>query len=216
MRAYLGLTCHFICDEWKIISYFFGSHTEQKILSEFEEIIDEFKIRSTVYKAVTDNASNMKKAFADDLSLPGFINEADIDMEIERESDKKISDDEEAENNSEFDSILKTVPDRISCFAHTLQLCVKDGISASSRLTSTISKVRRIVNHVKKSTAATERLEELSGKSLVSKYETRWNSQLKMIQRVLEVEVNDVVEKRVLHLSAYDKNRLREFVEVFE
>lgn len=37
-----------------------------------------------------------------------------------------------------------------------------------------------------------------------------------MVQRVLEEEVNDVVEKKDLHLSAFDKNLLREFVEIFE
>lgn len=79
-------------------------------------------------------------------------------------------------------------------------------------LMSTISKKARIVNHMKKSTAATEKLERLFGNTLISKNETCWNSQLKMVRRVLEVEENGVVDKRKLHLSAYDKNRLREFV----
>ena len=65
---------------------------------------------------------------------------------------------------------------------------------------------------MKKSTIATQKLESLSAKTLISRNETRWNSQLKMVQRVLEVKVNDVVEKKDLHLSAFDKN-LQRFVE---
>lgn len=67
MHAYFSLTCHFISEEWKIVSYLFACkqmfscHTGERIFLEFEEIIDKFKTRSTVYKAVTDNASNLKR-----------------------------------------------------------------------------------------------------------------------------------------------------------
>ena len=222
-HAYFGLTCHFISDEWKLVSYLLtyrqmsGSHTGGRITSEFEDIIDEFCIQKTVFKAVTDNASNMKKTFGNSLSLPGFSSTMD-NVEEHTESDAELeismSDDEDTkDSNSQFDSIMEKIPDRVSCFAHTLQLCVRDGlteVTASARLTSSINKVARILNHVKKSTIATEKLESLSAKTLISRNETCWNSQLKMIQRVLEEEVNDVDDNKDLHLSAFDKNLLRE------
>ena len=43
MHAYLGITCHFVTKEWKVLSLlilcsqFRGHHTAEKILSEFEE-----------------------------------------------------------------------------------------------------------------------------------------------------------------------------------
>ena len=37
-----------------------------------------------------------------------------------------------------------------------------------------------------------------------------------MARRVLQVEVNDTVEKKELQLTSLDKNLLREFVEIFE
>ena len=37
-----------------------------------------------------------------------------------------------------------------------------------------------------------------------------------MVRRVLQVEVNDAVQKKELHLSVFDKNLLHEFVEIFE
>ena len=63
---------------------------------------------------------------------------------------------------------------------------------------------------------ATEKIECLYGKTLVSKNETRWNSQLKMVRRLNEIDVDKVVDRRELHLSAYEKLVLREFVEVLE
>ena len=101
---------------------------------------------------------------------------------------------EEREEQDQLD-VLDNL-ERISCFTHTLQLCIKDGINASRQVTKAIAKVAHIVNHVKKSTKATEKLESLFKKTLISKNETRWNSQLKMIRRAIKVDVNGVVEKR--------------------
>ena len=75
MHAYLGVTCHILI-EWKMVSYLLackqilGPHTAENILANFEEILDEFDVRAKVFKVVTDNTSNMKKAFT--VSLPGF------------------------------------------------------------------------------------------------------------------------------------------------
>lgn len=94
--------------------------------------------------------------------------------------------------------MLQLVPDgpeHISCFAHMLQLCVKDGINASRQVARAIAKVVRIVNHVKKSAKATEKFESLFDKVLISKNETR-NLQLKMVQRAIEIDVNEALEKR--------------------
>ena len=59
-------------------------------------------------------------------------------------------------------------------------------------------------------------LESLFHKTLVSKNETRLNSQLKMVRRVIELDVNEVVEKREFHLTVHEKNILQEFVEIFQ
>ena len=59
-------------------------------------------------------------------------------------------------------------------------------------------------------------MEALYGKTLVAKNETRWNSQLKMIRRIVEVDVDKVVEKTELSLTSYEKAVLRELVEVLE
>ena len=85
MHAYLGVTCHILI-EWEIVSYLLdcwqilAAHTGENILAHFEEIVHNFQIRSKIiiFKAITDNASDMKKAFTP-ISLPGFVL-ADSDM----------------------------------------------------------------------------------------------------------------------------------------
>ena len=63
---------------------------------------------------------------------------------------------------------------------------------------------------------ATEKIERLYGKTLVFKNETRWNSQLKMVRRLIEIDVDKVVDRREQHLNAYEKLVLQELVEVLE
>ena len=41
----------------------------------------------------------------------------------------------EDDSTAQLDSLVEKIPDSISCLAHTLQLCIKDGLSASARLT---------------------------------------------------------------------------------
>ena len=59
-------------------------------------------------------------------------------------------------------------------------------------------------------------METLYGKTLIAKNVTRWNSQLKMVRRIVEIDIQKVVEKRHLHLTSYEKAVLRELVEVLE
>ena len=48
------------------------------------------------------------------------------------------------------------IPQRVSCFTHTLQLSIKDGLNCCRQLTSILAKASRVVNHVRKSKIATE------------------------------------------------------------
>ena len=213
MHAYLGITCHFVTKEWEVLSLLIscsqlhGHHTGENILSEFEEVVSRAGISLKVYRVVTDNASNVRKAFE---SLPGF--------DIEKDSDDEDDQMEESEDSDvdvmQLDQI--EIPQRVPCFAHTLQLAINDGLKSCRSISSIVTKASRIVNHVRKSTIATEKMEALYGKTLVAKNETRWNSQLKMVRRIVEVDVDKVVEKRELSLTSYEKAVLRELVEVLE
>ena len=130
---------------------------------------------------------------------------------VDDSSNSSDSDDNEDEDDDELE-----IPQRVACFAHTLQLCVKDGLKASSTISAVLRKAGRVVSHCRKSTLATEKVEELFGKTVIAKNETRWNSQLKMVRRLVEIDVDKVVDKREFQLNAYEKVVLRELVEVFE
>ena len=131
-----------------------GRHTGENIVSELEEIVTRLKISDKVYRVVTDNASNVKKAFADKVSMPS--------VEVEAESEESEQEDEDIEETDGSDAEVEAVE-----------------LEKINILQRVLAKAARNVNHVKKSTVATEKIERLYGKTLASINETRWISQLK-------------------------------------
>ena len=82
--------------------------------------------------------------------------------------------------------------DSAGCFAHTVQLCVNDGI-LSQRYVSDLVKVgHRIIGHFKHSSSAMDRLHSLQAElnlpkhQLIQDFPTRLNSTFFMLQRLLE------------------------------
>lgn len=105
----------------------------------------------------------MVKAFA----LPGYFIE---EQEDEDEDDSNLQtttvdvDDvaEFIEGSMICDTTDNTAlfPERIPCFAHTLQLTEKDGLKEGGQLRSVISKISNFVSFVRKSHHASEILEK--------------------------------------------------------
>ena len=130
---------------------------------------------------VTDNAANMVKAF----SLPGMESLVMIpnDDDANDASDEDDNDDlQEVTVTDEFDFLP---PHRSLCFAHTLQLVVKDGLEQAGQMKNVIAKVGNLVSHVRRSTSATDLFDSCTKLQAANK--TRWNSQLKMLRSVLKV-----------------------------
>ena len=92
-------------------------------------------------------------------------------------SSSDIDSEEETDTN---DSVLVDsskfafLPKHHGCFAHVLQLVVKDGMKECGHLGKIISKASAIVAHVNRSAYATELLENFN--KLQSANITRWNS----------------------------------------
>ena len=107
-----------------------GSHTGQRVAEELEIIINEFELQSKIRFIVSDNASNMKKAMHvlfDDL--------LDTDAETESNTLDHYFDDPSLWQDTDdvsLDSEMQPVYDRrdrrIPCFAHSLQLIIRDGL----------------------------------------------------------------------------------------
>ena len=229
MHSYLGITCHFLTESLELKSLLlscnrlYGRHTGEHILSEFDRIASTFNITDKIFQIVTDNASNMRKAFP---TLPGFeLEDIDSDSESESSGAEEVDEDNDVVDLSSMNEIETNsgkVYHRLSCFAHTIQLSVKDGINECRSLTNSLKKASRIVSHFHKSTIDTESLENVFDKVLIAKNETRWNSQLMMVRRLIEADdasdLNSIISnsKRELLLTASDKSALRELVNIFD
>ena len=211
MKGFLWITGHFILD-WTMQTVmiackrFKGRHSAENIRLEYEEAISAYEISEKIMTIVTDNASNMTRAF--DLSLPGYVTE----KEANKDDDSDVEDDSpdsSEENSSHEDPLTECLPTHSRCYAHSLQLVVKDGLKdASQHLKNVISKASNIVSHVRKSIHATNILE--GEKRLQAANATRWNSQLKMIRSVLEAPDEKIKLLDVQQLTAYEKKLLHE------
>lgn len=106
----------------------------------------------------------MKKGFNDrQTQLPGFedLHESDSesDSEMELQLGRESREEVEFIETMDLDTTVSNHYQRVSCFAHTLQLCVNDGIKECTPLKIPLSKARKIVSHVRKSTLETENVE---------------------------------------------------------
>ena len=178
-------------------------------MEQFQITVSDFNINSKLTFIVTDSAANMLKAF----SLPGFetINECvhESDESDDDDSDcvfTEIADDE----TSQFYDDLSNISQHIPCFAHTIQLVIKDGFKEVHNIAKVLKKASTIVSFVKKSTIAADLLE--SEKCLRSANITRWNSQLLMLRSILRIPEDKLNSLDTVHLSTYDRNILHDIV----
>ncbi|CAF3358442.1 unnamed protein product [Rotaria sp. Silwood2] len=207
-RSYLGVTCHLIDSKMSPQSYlidfvrFKSPHTSENIRQLTEDILERFNIKEKVFKVITDNASSMIKAYnfgiftseEDDVydhqmnstlkEDPTFDQYDDhIELENFRGVDVYPAEDiEEYEDSSRF---------RLSCFLHTLQLCVRDGLKSASYMSKTLDKCRALAKVSHKSTKIADALEELT-KCISKANITRWNSDFLLIKSILSIGKNDL------------------------
>lgn len=211
MRSYIGITAHFVSC-WTLHSAmlscnrFIGRHTGERIYDEYETTMELFKITSKVKHVITDHASNMMKAF----NLPGY----ERNEEMEEDDDTNI-DEEDIDFTSidDYNDSLDLPVEHHGCFAHALQLIVKDGFKKAGQVNRVIAKCSKLVSHVRKSTVATEILE--LEKKLQIANSTRWNSQLKMIRSVLAVDPLKLEElKEAPTITLHERNILKDLIEI--
>ncbi|KAJ8367340.1 hypothetical protein AAFF_G00320740 [Aldrovandia affinis] len=225
--GYLGVTCHFITGDWQIKSALLaclplaGHNTAQHVLSEFEEISHTHGIVGKVFRVVADPFPCWSG-----FQLPGFCLHG---SEEEEDGEEDNSDEEmgagvgvgmEAVDNS-LD--LCFGPCRIACFTRTLGLCVREGLRSSPQLSIALTKAACFYNYVT-ATVPPEKLGQVFGTGGVrappgiTHGEQCWNWQLKAVRRMLESAefLEDIVDRHDLTLSSFEKEVLRELVDVME
>lgn len=106
--------------------------------------------------------------------------------------------------------------DHHPCFAHMLNLIVKDGIGKAGQIGNVIKKCSKLVSFVRKSAVATDILQ--GQKKVEANNATRWNSQLKMIRSVLAVDESKLsdLEGAPCKLSSHDRNVLQDVIGILE
>jgi hypothetical protein len=84
---------------------------------------------------------------------------------------------------------------RIPCFAHTIQLVVKDGLQETKPFLSSLEKVSAIAKLSHTCSKFSEKLESMKI-SIPRAVVTRWNSQFLLVERILSIpsfELNEIL-----------------------
>ena len=213
MRGFLGITCHLLQD-WNLTSLmltctrFKGSHTAENIAQVYEDVLAEYRIENKFLTAVTDNAANVVKAF----NLPGFGSTEECDASSSSESDDEDHENDDPIGPIDLHDSMFYVPTHITCFAHTLQLVVNDGLKEARSIERILAKVAKIIAFVRKSIIASDILE--GERRLQTKVATRWNSALISIRSFLEVSQDKLRQLDTVTLTSYERRVLRELVDI--
>ena len=240
-HAFIGMTAHmFNCVSGKPSSLlmtfksFKGSHTGESISQIVTEALAEFSIQDKVHYIVTDNASNMRKAM-DFVFSPGprgdieswLMSAGTVDADDSLSVTDGIVDDESLYEDlppDDMDSVCIIAGERIPCFAHSLQLTVRDGLQKTAVSRTAVAKCAKIANLVHQSAQFKEHFEEAFGRtrSVPSSNETRWNSVFQQISCVVSLDSSKLaatVNKAGhanLALTVKETQQLRELVEILE
>lgn len=193
--------------------------------------MQEWGINSTnILMVVSDNGSNMKAVqLLNDRYFQQQCGEDDEDDEDgESEGNDQDVEEDESENGEgddertdaeviELADLQDVVPyRRLMCMAHSIQLVIN---KAYVHYDTLITKARRIVGRVKKSSVAVEKLKKTTGKMLLSDNSTRWNSTFRMAERLIELKdaVNQVlIEQKCDTLLVSDWARLSEMCQLLK
>ena len=199
LEAIIGVRIHFFDEQFslrmKTIAYrHFGErHTGENIAHEFESIIDEYGIPiSEMGYQVTDNASNMLKAFQLFAEHAAEFENSSSEANDEDEDDflEILDGDENQPENSSTTLVMGLGSRHLPCCAHTLQLVVKDALKSDEVARNIIQEANSVVTFFRRSLFWNEELKKSSGGlTLLAAVPTRWNSSYTMLKRLAQDDV---------------------------
>uniref|UniRef100_A0A3B4ZNS1 Uncharacterized protein n=1 Tax=Stegastes partitus TaxID=144197 RepID=A0A3B4ZNS1_9TELE len=199
LRSFLGVTAHVCCktkDSYALESYlldwrcFTGRHSGERIASAFEEITEEDGIRQKISYIITDNAANMKCAFK--VHMPQQQSD-DSESEEENLDDEHLWEDMTSVEDTE---LPWSSVERLSCFAHSLQLVVNDGMKEVWAVSRTIAKTSRFTTLLHSSSQFKDKFEAMfdTSKTVPAANNTGWNSTFKQVQSLTALDHKALTE----------------------
>uniref|UniRef100_A0A915DYR1 Uncharacterized protein n=1 Tax=Ditylenchus dipsaci TaxID=166011 RepID=A0A915DYR1_9BILA len=187
-HAYLGVTLHFVRRS-RLERMFFGlremdkDHTAENILTATEELLGKFDLSlDRIFKIVTDNGSNVVAAFKD-IQIIDFNTEY-----VDDDDDDEDYDEGNLSNIPDESILLEAFPQRISCFAHSLQLVILKFFKDDVIFFSGYKKMMDVVKKVKISPKLKKELHKRCGATVKLPSTTRWGSLIEVIRQFLEVK----------------------------
>jgi len=205
MHSYIAVTVHTFVN-WEAKSHllhfaaFKGSHIGAKIAAELDNVISKHKIQEKVVHIVSDNASNMRKAFQ--LLCENAMDEDENSRTTyDIVDDDSLFDDLEEIDAQEVSQVIdRNCLSRLSCFAHSLQLDIKDAMDKCASARPVMAKCCKLANYCHQSAVFREQFEIKFGQghSLPSTNVTRWSStywQLWGVQQLDEQLLTELVRQ---------------------
>jgi len=206
MHAFLGTTCHYFSDttspalQSSLLQFqkFSGSHTGVRIADYIQAGLKEYQLNGKTVGIVADNASNMRKALQ---LLESSCSEGSL-MDSDENTDDDNDDDGGNSATGADDNLWQDISDtdmeaatsgfniRVACFAHTLQLTVRDGLDHVHFLRPVMGKCSKLSNLVHQSAMFRASFEQQfgSGHSIPVLNDTRWNSTYRQYSAILSLD----------------------------
>ena len=169
---------------------FMGSHTSKSIAAKIEKTIDDFKLRGKVEFIVADNASNMCKVLS-------VLKELLTNDENEKEEtviipldDKTLFQDLDEEDRLDVEeALIKNSVERLACFAHSLQLVIKDRFDNCAVIRPLIEKCTALSSKCHQSAQFKESFEIKfdRSRSIPVANNTRWSSTYRQLLAISQL-----------------------------
>jgi hypothetical protein len=160
-------------------------------------------INDKIFCVISDNASHMVKTFS--FPVPGY-SDSDEQFWLDNDTIEDYCDPEESESENPF-------PKHKRCYAHSLQLVIKDAFEECGQtIQKVIAKISKVVSHVRKSVFSSEVLEDEN--RLQACNATRWNSQMHMIRSMVNIPDEKFEKLECASITAYDKKVLCEICKI--
>jgi hypothetical protein len=110
---------------------------------------------------------------------------------------------------------------RLSCFAHSLQLAIRDGLKDAPYLSKSLSKCIKLARKSHKSSKIADLLEDI-GKTINRSNITRWSSEYLLIKSIIGLgkktidEITNVIDDDELKFNSNDFIVLKEAIDILE